>query len=1066
MERERSLEFFMSSSPIHETQESERAVEGERPIEEVVDGQAEQGGEEEEDHEDNVQEQEAFIVSERILPQKYCYPKYTPYRDRIREEKKFYFTNNRTLAPFESKLPQGTQPFFAEDSGLYAGRRPQVTIGNLAAMENRLLQRPDKGEGWFGKDGLLLTTFKPLKELITRPLIVLEDGGQHHYKPYQIPKVADGNKRYVKSDGAIHQCILELFLGSMSFGHHPMYSLEHVLSGVMERLCTEYNQIDRERVINQHRQKLQALQISAWNLRQKLSELQKSMQSQPSGQLQKELTTSKMHLNHYNIEIRFTRQSIKQMAAAEYRLTQNILEKWREIKTLRNEQGYVCTDVELTVHKVETDAANEQIQLERDIECELHEMREDYESSIEEEMRQYAARLNEWKMHEKERRKIVRQMTNQSFQAPSPEVEDEKENVPETEGGTSQSSSAVMPPHKSPKPVAPPPFDEEGARQGLVDYYRHSHRRPGYPRLIPHLTHNHHITQHVPKEEQRRREAIRHMRYKIKVLYNDKEVYTTSEKHHEGHSFTITFNELLNINIVEIPNTIELQIHIMGSLFSFSDVVKVYIPVPDSGVTSSYTHCDPYQFSSNHPVSYTHHTGVGSGHIHPNYPQGGELTTSGHIAVAICWSEGPDGQPLCPANIKKEKLDQLSYIGVAGINSAYKLKKWIEEAHIDPNDPRNWDILELIESLPDTCEEPKYFRLMKMDKDAQFVEKEEFDNNRRFVLLKMRSQGHPALKGFSIPLNEDCITDSLWKSVCDHKPHGLADLPVSIFGNFYEGKRSIRLQYLNEVRQKVLERSGTHPTTELTLDDIITKDTIPTISSLRNTLVNLFSPHRPLRPKRIVRRKPKPLNVHVTSCHVTVRVVMAINVPLREGHEGRRDKCPVKSFVRIQFGKETARTETAYGPHPHWNEELVLPFHPPDDDFSPAALLKVSDDLILHLYDEVMVNMITDERQKDSDIHMKIEKKWLGSLTIPFSTLHSHSRIEGTFQLDTPPIILGYDWTPPSQNLVEDSSKTFLQLFISLEPPLSTLPPITDRVKEIPIIPFPYFHSNDSIPIV
>ena len=47
----------------------------------------------------------------------------------------------------------------------------------------------------------------------------------------------------------------------------------------------------------------------------------------------------------------------------------------------------------------------------------------------------------------------------------------------------------------------------------------------------------------------------------------------------------------------------------------------------------------------------------------------------------------------------------------------------------------------LFQSIPSTQEETSYFRLIKIDEDALFVEEEEFQNNRRFTLLHMREQG-------------------------------------------------------------------------------------------------------------------------------------------------------------------------------------------------------------------------------------------------------------------------------------------------------------------------------------
>ena len=53
------------------------------------------------------------------------------------------------------------------------------------------------------------------------------------------------------------------------------------------------------------------------------------------------------------------------------------------------------------------------------------------------------------------------------------------------------------------------------------------------------------------------------------------------------------------------------------------------------------------------------------------------------------------------------------------------------------------------------------------------------------------------------------------------------------------------------------------------------------LSALKNTVVELFSPRRPLKPQRRGRRRLKPQNVHVSSADIVVRVVRAFNVPIR-----------------------------------------------------------------------------------------------------------------------------------------------------------------------------------------
>lgn len=43
-----------------------------------------------------------------------------------------------------------------------------------------------------------------------------------------------------------------------------------------------------------------------------------------------------------------------------------------------------------------------------------------------------------------------------------------------------------------PRPIAPPPFNEDEVRGELIDYYSVYHRKPGDPKLIPQLSSHHH----------------------------------------------------------------------------------------------------------------------------------------------------------------------------------------------------------------------------------------------------------------------------------------------------------------------------------------------------------------------------------------------------------------------------------------------------------------------------------------------------------------------------------------------------------------------------------------------
>lgn len=94
--------------------------------------------------------------------------------------------------------------------------------------------------------------------------------------------------------------------------------------------------------------------------------------------------------------------------------------------------------------------------------------------------------------------------------------------------------------------------------------------------------------------------------------------------------------------------------------------------------------------------------------------------------------------------------------------------------------------------------------------------------------------------------------------------------------------------------------------------------------------------------------------------------------------------------------------------------------------------------------------MLEDDRDRDHVVHKKKMRYWLGSLRIPFSTIYFKSKIEGTFKIDTPNMMLGYTRDPKNSRIqsfmggMETNSileaplkeASYLSLFVSLEPNL------------------------------
>ncbi len=119
------------------------------------------------------------------------------------------------------------------------------------------------------------------------------------------------------------------------------------------------------------------------------------------------------------------------------------------------------------------------------------------------------------------------------------------------------------------------------------------------------------------------------------------------------------------------------------------------------------------------------------------------------------------------------------------------------------------------------------------------------------------------------------------------------------------------------------------------------------------------------------------------------------------------------SFVEVRFqNNPPLRTRAVEGPAPQWNQALVAEFKAPRNDLaSPETLSQVTDNVYISLFDEEVHTLIADDRYTDR-ITTVTERKYLGSLSIPFSTIYMNGQISGMFALDTPPMNLGYEKLP------------------------------------------------------
>lgn len=66
---------------------------------------------------------------------------------------------------------------------------------------------------------------------------------------------------------------------------------------------------------------------------------------------------------------------------------------------------------------------------------------------------------------------------------------------------------------------------------------------------------------------------------------------------------------------------------------------------------------------------------------------------------------------------------------------------FVENSRLDPNDPRNAKLLQLLDSIPNSDEEANYFQIVDVEDVQKYSSEDHFLMNKRFTMLCMRDRG-------------------------------------------------------------------------------------------------------------------------------------------------------------------------------------------------------------------------------------------------------------------------------------------------------------------------------------
>eukprot|EP00057_Strongylocentrotus_purpuratus_P019272 XP_011673746.1 PREDICTED: coiled-coil and C2 domain-containing protein 2A [Strongylocentrotus purpuratus] len=909
--------------------------------------------------------------------------------------------------PSDQKVPENTQPRYLEDEGFYVGVRPDVSQRNQNIMEHRLLQRSDKGKGWFGEDGRIVALPDPVKDTPTRPRVIPNEERdaelQTVFRKAMISDITSQGLDFHSgvSDG---QYQIDIDINTLVFTHHPYFSKEHVLESKLRQQYDQYlrrKQKDMAQYLTdkkgsqQYDQYLRRKQKDmAQYLTDKLQALKSSLSS-----LQEQLSSVNMQetiqmdtmqkVKDYKVEIRQTRRLRDYELQHDRQLTKGMLKTWRDIKKLTENDNCINTAVKLSIRK-----------------------------------------------GKKKKKKSG-----------------SRENL--TESGQEEEDGGEGSEVEKPKPIKPSAkFDEDEARERIREKIALIRRKPGETILHLELSNTAVITPtpDCSRQEQQRRNEMQRYRCFIKVLINEKEVSRTATKSMTS-DFTMHFGNIFNVQIVHWPETIVIQLFETGVLSS-NHLANVYLNAPSTQMTSDKVHVDQFEFSSDQKVEFDH-SAVGSGITFSIGEEDGaqsfNLLTSGSLYASVAWGLADDGLPLIPPAIPSNTyalssmkgVDALAAIGATGIIDDKKLAKWLMEARLDPNDPANSFLLQMIKVRRErgTFDETT-FRLEQLQQEFDFVTDEELETNRRFKLLQLREKEVEEFRNYKmVPAIEKEIAETFFEEYemkLKKEEDGLVDEDM-------DARRAQVAKFIAQIRKRVIQRyrAAQH---RYTLQDIVNESLVPDVSLLGDTLAKLVEPRRPLKPQRKERKTVTAQNLTAQSVNLLINIERAFEIPTRKPDPKQSGQhAEVRPFVEVVFQQTTKQTCVAEGANPNWNEELALPFKAPNNDYSASNLQTVKDEIYMNLFDETVIDLLQDDRDRTTNIHQRLEKRWLGSLSIPFSTIYFQGKVAGAIRVEAPSSLLGYERTRESAGRGA-ANATYLSVFITVEPPLA--PPELLKEKE------------------
>uniref|UniRef100_A0A8D2DP87 Coiled-coil and C2 domain containing 2B n=1 Tax=Sciurus vulgaris TaxID=55149 RepID=A0A8D2DP87_SCIVU len=270
-------------------------------------------------------------------------------QEQIKKQQANIFVPSSSPVTNKRKLPEGMMPRILEDEGFYIQRKPEIYKKTCNKMENRLLKL-EKGKCWFEESGEILSLPYPIKESWNFRLNISKESLNPALKTIYRKAIKSDLESSLRSkmEGHREMYQVDLNIVGLQFSHHPLFNKEQVLCA---RLLQFYECF-------QDRQQQNLPQL----LYEKLKALTNAIQLANENFEIDPLT--RKSLQDYYWQISNTKWLYDLEKEKDLSLLHNILQTWKQIKSLRLRQGFTSTPIKLQFQRTKINKFDKQEQIE------------------------------------------------------------------------------------------------------------------------------------------------------------------------------------------------------------------------------------------------------------------------------------------------------------------------------------------------------------------------------------------------------------------------------------------------------------------------------------------------------------------------------------------------------------------------------------------------------------------------------------------------------------------------------------------------------------------------------